>query len=547
MSSAAAAQAELLKKIASHTVVDTKSQIFVILTFCVMVFYIIVGRVFTWLSPNLTDAQMFAYMGNAWLHGQLPYIGVWDLKPPGIFALNAAVFAFFPLSFRALAVIEGLFILGTAITIFYLLREWKVCRMGICLGIAIFSVITSYDLNNVTEVYLLWPVALSMFFFTKALREVGARWFFVAGVFTGIATVFKLTGFAVFLAQASYVLLWCIGFRKISFSLVTKAVLTNLVGAVIVWIPICLYFGYYGGFRELLDASFFYPFNYASVGDRSFSRYFGMARTFVSDLRVIFVFIAVAAWFILSEYKRVLKAPDGRLLDSAYTMATLWLLCDLFVAFYPNRSHAQYFFPLRLSTAVLSGLSFSLLFRNVAGGQAALARYPLFAVLVASLVFTHIDKVLSDVAHLVRYGHLLSHDTRFGHDQPSAADQIKEIAVFLGSIKAKNDTLFTWEFSPAIFTAVQMKSPVQVLDMELRKQFSGRLQQKFGDDILRQLKQRPPTFFMDKTADRNAMRKKDVLYDDFSRLIDNQYTMLKQFEVEKTTLKLYRLNQKEKS
>src|SRR5262249_47310670 len=79
------------------------------LVFGAVIFYIAVGRSFTWLAPPLADTQLYAYVGNAWLHGDLPYIRVWEMKPPGIFAVNAAVFAFFPKSFGALAVLEGLF------------------------------------------------------------------------------------------------------------------------------------------------------------------------------------------------------------------------------------------------------------------------------------------------------------------------------------------------------------------------------------------------------------------------------------------------------
>src|SRR5687767_9878358 len=47
------------------------------------------------LYPFHPDQAMFAYIGDRWLHGGLPYRDAWDVKPPGIFALYAAAQAVF--------------------------------------------------------------------------------------------------------------------------------------------------------------------------------------------------------------------------------------------------------------------------------------------------------------------------------------------------------------------------------------------------------------------------------------------------------------------
>lgn len=41
------------------------------------------------LYPLHADQAMFAYIGDVWLHGGLPYRDAWDVKPPGMFALYA--------------------------------------------------------------------------------------------------------------------------------------------------------------------------------------------------------------------------------------------------------------------------------------------------------------------------------------------------------------------------------------------------------------------------------------------------------------------------
>jgi hypothetical protein len=48
----------------------------------------IVGRSFTVLYPDPSDAQLFAYIGLKWTQVYIPYVDIWDPKPPGIFAVN---------------------------------------------------------------------------------------------------------------------------------------------------------------------------------------------------------------------------------------------------------------------------------------------------------------------------------------------------------------------------------------------------------------------------------------------------------------------------
>src|ERR1051326_1935176 len=41
------------------------------------------------LGVSDADESLFILIGQAWLHGQLPYVAIWDVKPPGLFLLFA--------------------------------------------------------------------------------------------------------------------------------------------------------------------------------------------------------------------------------------------------------------------------------------------------------------------------------------------------------------------------------------------------------------------------------------------------------------------------
>jgi hypothetical protein len=132
----------------------------------------IVGRSFSALDPDPTDAQLFAYFGLQWLYGHIPYVDIWDHKPPGTFAVDALVFLLFPKSFTALAWMEGIFILGCIGTVYLLMRQWGGPWLVASLATASVAVASNLlyynEYGNLSEMYMLWPATLSMYFFSKA-------------------------------------------------------------------------------------------------------------------------------------------------------------------------------------------------------------------------------------------------------------------------------------------------------------------------------------------------------------------------------------------
>src|SRR5262249_3683665 len=508
------------------------SKVGTLLVFGAVIFYIVVGRSFTWLAPPLSDTQLYAYVGNAWLHGDLPYVRVWEMKPPGIFAVNAAVFAFFPKSFGALAVLEGLFMFGCAVTVYLLLREWQVCSIGCCLGALVFAISSNltYVHSNITEIYLFWPAALSMLFFSKALPKLRGKWIFLSGLFTGAATLFKLTGLGPLLAQSAFLFLLWVVFRRLSFSRLVIVISTALAGVAVAWLPFGLYFGWHGALIDFINASFIYHFNYCVATSSSFARYFHMLH-FLDDLRILIIFILIGFCAYLFDFKRLLPQKDySRFgVTSFYILSALWVLVDLFDALAGNRSQTQYFLPLTLSIAAMVGLTYSLQLEAIGSGKRV--QLLILTLLLAPLVLTHFDNEFRELVHLVRYGHTLSHDTELGHDKLPFEEQAKQIAVFIEGIRKKDDTLFSWEYSPWIFNALNIKSPIYAMDMAYGKAFSGSLRQGFVEDVMRQLQSHPPTFIMDSTKDPELTKRQDPLYMEFARFVDDQYECLKEFKL----------------
>ena len=184
------------------------------------------------------------------------------------------------------------------------------------------------------------------------------------------------------------------------------------------------------------------------------------------------------------------------------------------------------------------GLTYSLQVETIGGAKQV--QLSILTLLIVPLVVTHFDKEFRELVHLVRYGHTLTHDKELGHDKPPFEEQAKQIAVFIEGVRKKDDTLFSWEMSPWIFQALNIKSPIFALDMSYRKAFSGSLRQSFVDDVMRQLQSHPPTFIIDSTNDprpgplspeTELTKRQDSLYVEFSQFVDDQYECLKEFNL----------------
>src|SRR5215831_1475362 len=260
----------------------------------------------------------------------------------------------------------------------------------------------------------------------------------------------------------------------------------------------------------------------------------------LDNLRILIIFILVGFCAYLFDFKRLLSQKDySRFgVTSFYILSALWVLVDLFDALAGNKSQTQYFLPLTLSIAAMVGLTYSQQLEAIGSGKRV--QLLILTLLLAPLVLTHFDKEFRELVHLVRYGHTLTHDRELGHDKPPFEEQAKQIAVFIEGVRKKDDTLFTWEFSPWLFFDLNIKSPIYALDMSYRKAFSGSLRQRFVENVMRELQSHPPTFIMDSTNDprpgplspeTELTKRQDSLYVEFSQFVDDQYECLKEFNL----------------
>ena len=484
----------------------------------------IIGRSYLcWALPN-SDAQLFAYFGFQWRHGHIPYVEIWDNKPPGIFAVNALVFYLFPKSFVALAVVEAIYNLGFIGTVYLLMRQWGGPAMVASLATASVSIASNllhyHYGGNMTEVYLLWPATLSMYFFSKAEPSFQGPWVLLAGFCSGAAALFKPVGLSPLLAQETFVFLLWAGCRGVSGQRLLASGLANGAGALIAWIPFAIYFWGHNAFGEFVDASLTYNLYYAAATYVSaYGRGVDAVVFSLQPLSSLVVCVIVGAIFYVSGMRSRNNRPlpeekSMKPLWFWWPLALIWVVSDLAGALVGGRGYQHYFLPLAASLAVAAGFTYWFLILGVSGAacRAAIVK-AIFALVLGPVLLTQ----MSDMRQFMRW-------VLFPSERRAWISEEMTVATHLNSVRAPYDTLFTWDYMPGIYFTTEMKSPIRLLDAHyiLDSQYSH---SKFGEEILRGLEQSPPTFLVDSkdNVTETSLTAGDPVYRKFREFIERNY------------------------
>jgi hypothetical protein len=253
-------------------------------------------------SPLEWDSQIYLIIGR-WLHeGVVPYGQVWVLKPPGIFAYIAGVFAILPTALWSVRFVDyGLFV-GAACAFYALCR-----RSGVTWGIALcaaglWAVFLHHPFYDVGGLYTEEYVAVfSVFALLAAVSDLPV----LAGALVGTAALFKQPGALVILP----LLLFCRSWRCVS-RLTIGLVLPVAVTAV--------YFAGHGLLWRFVETNVTYAAHYSAsrtITDRAGDVAAGMA--VACDLRIVAA-ITIAA--VLGSFIRRSRI---------FVAAWLWVLVVL--------------------------------------------------------------------------------------------------------------------------------------------------------------------------------------------------------------------------
>lgn len=200
------------------------------------------------------DEFFFSVVAGEWLHGGLPYVTAFDIKPPGVFFIYAVAQAIFGASYATFKGLEIVAVASGAAALYGMLRPFGGGRLAIW-SAALYPVYTlAFDGTAAVNMLLLLPFVVAGFAAvvmaigddTSARRRlIGA---FLAGLAIGSAGMIKQT--AVFEATAAFITLGIYGGRDLRLKMLARFV----VGAALPALAFSVYFLAVGHFGEMVNA-----------------------------------------------------------------------------------------------------------------------------------------------------------------------------------------------------------------------------------------------------------------------------------------------------
>ena len=213
---------------------------------------------------NLTlpsrDSGVFLYVGWRLLNGDIPYLDVWDHKPPLIYFVDALGIALTPDSLWGVWILQFVFIFFTLFLIFKLLDQ----AFGLYAAVAGTTVLTSGILTilgkgNVTEEYALSFQALGLLLFVSAWKkDFPIRDSFWIGLVGGLAFNFKQTTIGIWITYGLFLL----AIRLLQRRSPLRDLLSLLAGWFVPSLVFILYFASQNALADFWEQAYLYNFVY---------------------------------------------------------------------------------------------------------------------------------------------------------------------------------------------------------------------------------------------------------------------------------------------
>lgn len=414
------------------------------------------------------DGTLFAYVGSQWAQGRIPYLHMLDIKPPAVFALDAIVFHFMGRSTLALGAVAAVFSACSALAVLLLLRQWGAPMMVYCLGALITATASNlwlYNPGNSTELYLLVPAILSIFFFTRSAQPSVLEGF-LAGFSAGSAALFKTVGLAPLFA-ASAALLVLLALKECRTARVVKALGAAWAGAMMPWIAVLLWFAHYNAAGLMLKASF--PFGYSSSNWRISPMYSALVP--VAHLKYVGgCAVATAIGVAVLWHNR--KKLAQRRFYFLWVLVLFWVAADICGALVGGVGAEHYFLCAIPSLATATALLFWYLVEET-----------------PSMTIVHWSLFLLFWAPIVLHQSTDAWRVRAMRHAPNPEDKVAD---YLKAHKTAGDTLFVWPYYPVVYFRADMPTAIQIIDYH-----DWENQGTFTTDIASELRAAPPSFIVD--------------------------------------------------
>ena len=493
---------------------DNPEQIAVIALFAFALICTFVGRAFTAIYPEYSDAMLFTYIGEQWTHGSIPYLDIWDNKPPGIFALVAAVFSLFPRSFIALSIVEGAFIMGCILSVYALMRELRAPWASASLATACVAVMSNLLFYNerglLTEIYTLFPMSMSMLFFIKGIKKLDISWMMVAGISSGLASIFNPKGLSPFISQMVFIFV-LFTTQKVRLMDLGRMSVANAGGVMLAWIPCIAYFYLHNAAGSMLDAAFIFNVEYGSQSQPSLLTVPFNVAEMLQPVGSLFVAALLGGIFYLMMIRRsgihTLWYTNKEITPYCFwTLVLLWVCVDFAGVLAGGRNYSHYYLALAPSLSVAAGFSYwQILHSTHEAPPAKVIKQFVFLLVVIPLLFP----LAADAQKLRK---MLSNG--------APTDYWVPVTKYLKTIQQDGDTLFTWDYLPALYFQTNMGRVTKYLD----NRFAD-LRKSIGNEVLDAIVQNKPTYIIERSRVYGKPFEDEDIYSRYKAFLADKYVL----------------------
>ncbi|MGB5821813.1 MAG: glycosyltransferase family 39 protein [Saonia sp.] len=154
------------------------------------------------------DESTFILMGQSWVNGYLPYMELWDLKPPVTYLFFASIIAAFGKSFFAIRLFGTLAVVITAFFTYKIGETIASKKIGFWSGILCVLLLSMFgSLQGVMSEHICMVFFMSALYILVVYRK--WYWYALAGLLMGLALMTKLN-----LAYALCILGLFLGYRS---------------------------------------------------------------------------------------------------------------------------------------------------------------------------------------------------------------------------------------------------------------------------------------------------------------------------------------------
>jgi len=440
-----------------------------------------------------TDSQIFMYVAQGILEGDVPYLDRWDHKGPLIYLINLVGLVIDDV--WGIWLVEGIFLLATAWLAFTIVKA-RFGAVAASFAVVIFLIYYGRFVQggNLTEQYalLFQFLALYLFILTES-RGARIKITLAIGILAALAFLLRPDLVGVWLAIGIY---WWIFHRDNALRLT----LWSALGAMVVFLPVIAIFASVGGIYALWDAVFVFNFIYS---DTTFAARADVILGLMSSLNFALLPL-VGAWCI-GLHHTLRKTPSDSL-DGILKLAVILLPMEIILISLPGRQYDHYYLAVLPVLTILIGFFVHMVVKNL--------HVPASLVSVGLLLITslyYIPDVWGDL-YLERY----IEKYRSEGGIMTYHEWYRDVTEYIRNRTDPDDLILVTHFNPLLYTLSERGAPSRFFYLPLHSK--DRFLNSEIDEFISDVKSKSPSFIIDKRFGNISYAPDTTPYDNVSVL-----------------------------